>query len=148
MINDREKEYQNNVSRFNEELSKLRSEMQLLQQENIRLNAVNKELAVTSNDSVQKQIDYINLISDKDHQIENLNEQIRQYQIKLSSYNDVNILESNYDTVSRELSNNKQELSKLQNSNYQLKEQVKKLKTNCSTQKQISMKYIYYKNID
>lgn len=122
--------------------------MQLLQQENIRLNAVNKELAVTSNDSVQKQIDYINLISDKDHQIENLNEQIRQYQIKLSSYNDVNILESNYDTVSRELSNNKQELSKLQNSNYQLKEQVKKLKTNCSTQKQISMKYIYYKNID
>lgn len=122
--------------------------MQLLQQENIRLNAVNKELAVTSNDSVQKQIDYINLISDKDHQIENLNEQIRQYQIKISSYNDVNILESNYDTVSRELSNNKQELSKLQNSNYQLTEQVKKLKTNCSTQKQISIKYIYYKNID
>lgn len=117
--------------------------MQLLQQENIRLNAVNKELAATSNDSVQKQIDYINLISDKDHQIENLNEQIRQYQIKLSSYNNVNILESNYDTVSRELSNNKQELSKLQNSNYQLNEQVKKLKTNCSTQKQISMKYIY-----
>lgn len=94
----------------------------------------------TSNEAVQKQVDYINIIKEKDQQIEKLKEQIRILEMKLDGFRNVDILQSNFETISKELTESKQELMKLRTDNSQLSEELKKVKNNYSTQKHISMK--------
>lgn len=94
----------------------------------------------TSNEAVQKQVDYINIIKEKDQQIEKLKEQIRILEMKLDGFRNVDILQSNFETISKELTESKQELMKLRADNSQLSEELKKVKNNYSTQKHISMK--------
>lgn len=94
----------------------------------------------TSNEAVQKQVDYINVIKEKDQEIEKLKEEIRILEVKLDGFRNVDILQSNYETVSKDLNESKQQIMKLKLDNLQLSEELKKVKNNYSTQKHISMK--------
>lgn len=94
----------------------------------------------TSNEAVQKQVDYINVIKEKDQEIEKLKEEIRILEVKLDGFRNVDILQSNYETVSKDLNESKQQIMKLKLDNSQLSEELKKVKNNYSTQKHISMK--------